>query len=112
METPIACALSADEMPGRMREIAALGREALGSVERDGPVAILRFGRGPDVARRLDAIVAGESRCCAFLSLERTEDADGSVLRIAAPPDGSFMVDALVAAFEGRLGESFLGGSA
>ena len=91
-------------MPGRLREIAALGREALVSVEPDGPVAILRFAADPRVARRLDAIVAAESRCCAFLSFERTEDADGSVLRIAAPPDGAFMVDALVAAFEGRLG--------
>ena len=112
MDTPIACILSADEMPARLREIAALGREALLSVDRDGPVALLRFAGGPRVARRLDAIVAAESRCCEFLSFERTDDGDGFVLRIAAPPGGAFMVDALVAAFESRLGQSFPGGLA
>ena len=104
MEIPIACALSADEMPARLREIAALGRTALVAVERDGPTAVLRFAHGDGVARRLDAIAAAESRCCAFLAFERTDDGDGHVLRIAAPPDGAFMVDALVAAFQGRLG--------
>ena len=104
METPIACALSADEMPGRLREIAALGREALVAVEWAGPTATLRFAPGDGVAPRLDAIVAAESRCCAFLTFERTDDGDAHVLRIAAPPAGAFMVDELVAAFEGRLG--------
>jgi hypothetical protein len=112
MDTPIACTLSADEMPARLREIAALAREALVSVERDGPVAVLRFAGGRGVARRLDAIVAAELRCCAFLSFERTDDGDGFVLRIAAPPGGAFMVDALAAAFEGRLGEALTGGPA
>jgi hypothetical protein len=99
--TPIACTLGPAEMPGRLREIAALGREALAAVERAGPTATLRFAGGDDVARRLDAIVAAESRCCAFLAFDRTGDGGGQVLRIAAPAEGAFMLDELVAAFGG-----------
>jgi hypothetical protein len=86
-------------MPGRLREIAALGREALVGVERAGPTATLRFAGDEEVARRLDVIVAAESRCCAFLTFERTDEEGAHVVRIAAPEDGAFMVDALVAAF-------------
>jgi hypothetical protein len=99
--TPIACTLAPADMPGRLREIAALGREALARVEQDGATATLRFAGGADVARRLDAVVAAESHCCAFLSFERTDHGNAHVLRIAAPEDGAFMVDALVAAFGG-----------
>lgn len=95
------CTLSADEMPARLREIAALGREALVAVDRAAPAATLRFRGGDDVASRLDAIVAAESRCCAFLSFERTADGATQVLRIAAPDGGRVMVDALVEAFDG-----------
>ena len=98
---PIACTLSADEMPARLREIAALGADALVAVERTGPAATLRFARGDGVAQRLDAIVAAESTCCAFLSFERTDEPGAHVVRIAAPEDGAFMVDELVAAFGG-----------
>jgi hypothetical protein len=97
--THIACTLGPAEMPGRLREIAALGREALVAVERAGATATLRFAPDDGVARRLDAIVAAEARCCAFLTFERAGNGDAHVLRIAAPEEGAFMVDALVAAF-------------
>ncbi|HEX2105463.1 MAG TPA: hypothetical protein VHF51_17550 [Solirubrobacteraceae bacterium] len=99
--TPIACTLAPADMPGRLREIAALGREALAAVEHDGPSATLRFARRDGIADRLDAVVAAESRCCAFLTFERTDEPGAHVLRIAAPDDGAFMVDVLVAAFGG-----------
>jgi hypothetical protein len=98
---PIACTLAPRDMPGRLREIAALGRDALVAVERAGPTATLRFAGGADVARRLDAIVAAESRCCAFLVFDRTGDDGGEVLRIAAPAEGAVVLDGLVAAFGG-----------
>jgi hypothetical protein len=98
---PIACAIAPADMPARMRLIAALGRDALVRVETTATTATLRFARGDGVARRLDAIVDAESRCCAFMSFERTDDDDGHVLRITAPADGAFMVHTLAAAFGG-----------
>ena len=98
---PIACTLAPAEMPARMREIVSLGRDALVHVETTATTATLRFAGDDAVARRLDAVVAAESRCCAFLSFERSGDDEGHLLRIAAPAEGAFTLHALVAAFGG-----------
>jgi hypothetical protein len=56
-DTPlaIACSLSAAEMPARLAEIGALGREAMTGAEISEGRATLRFAVGAGVRHRLDA---------------------------------------------------------
>ena len=58
-ETPIACSLSSDELPARLAELGAIGRDALLSVSPDGA---LRFRADPGIRARLEAVIAAESR--------------------------------------------------
>ena len=101
METSlaIACSLSAAEMPARLAEIAAVGREALtGSEIREGG-ATLRFGAGPGVRDRLEAIVKAESACCPFLDLRLDQTDDQIVLHVAAPAGSELVLAEFVEGF-------------
>jgi hypothetical protein len=87
---PIACSLSAAELPARLAAMTALGSEALIDIERSDQIA---------TADRLAAIVAAESECCAFLRMELSDAAGRLVLTITAPPGGEPVLDHLVEAF-------------
>ena len=95
-ETPIACSLSAEELPARLAEIRAIGADALLAV--DGPGA-LRFRNDEVTRRRLEAIVAAESECCAFLAFELKAVGDEFELRVTAPEGAEALADDLVQAF-------------
>jgi hypothetical protein len=98
-ELPIACSLTALELPARMARIAELGRDALVAARVDGRRAELRFAAGAGVRARVQRFVEAESRCCAFLSFRLTDRADDVLLRIDAPPDAEGVLAELVAAF-------------
>ena len=82
---PIACTLNPTEMPQRAEEIGALGRDGLLGVERGERQVSLRFQRDPAIRRRVEGIVAAESRCCGFLDFTVSDGEDATVLTIAAP---------------------------
>jgi hypothetical protein len=97
-ELPIACSLTASQLPQRLAEIAALSRD---SFLADGPDG-LRF-RGDETTRaRLEALVAAEAECCSFLSFDIRRGEGELVLSIAAPLDAQSVADALSDAFAGR----------
>jgi hypothetical protein len=98
-ELPIACSLSAAELPARLAEMNDLGRSALLGVERKGATAVLRFRHGGETSERLAAIVAAEARCCAFLDMTLRQTHDVLALTMSAPPDAAPVLDELVAAF-------------
>lgn len=102
-ELPIACTLSAEELPDRLRAISALGRQALLDVDVARARARLRFAADRGVRERVERIVAAESRCCAFLtmSVEADPQAGAVVLTIAAPEGAELVVAELVQAFTG-----------
>jgi hypothetical protein len=100
-DLPIACSLSAAELPQRLADMAAIGRADLLSSHAAGGRALLRFRRGPDTRRRLEAIVAAEAECCAFLTMELGETADAVELGIGAPDGAEPVLDDIVAAFTG-----------
>jgi len=83
-ELPIACTLSAAEMPARLEEISRLGDRLL-SRDDAGRRVILRFRSDGDTRGRLETLVAAEARCCAFLELTLSEDAEAISLTILAP---------------------------
>jgi hypothetical protein len=95
-ETPIACSLSAGELPARLAEIQAIGADALLAV--DGPGA-LRFRNDEPTRGRLEAIVAAESECCGFLAFELKAVGDELKLRITGPEGAEALADDLAQAF-------------
>jgi hypothetical protein len=101
-ETPIACSLSAAELPRRLAQMSAIGRDALLSVSRDGA---MRFRNEGTIRERLEAIVAAESECCSFLSFDLAKSSGELVLTIRAPEGAEPVARDLVEAFaaEARL---------
>jgi hypothetical protein len=94
-EVPIACSLTADEMPGRIEDASRLGREGLLDLSTDGPRAELRFRA--DARAGIERFVAAESECCPFFAFELSEDRGVAVLAIEAPADGAPMLRSVVA---------------
>jgi hypothetical protein len=101
-ELPIACSLSATEMPARLALIAELGRDALLNVDLSGTHARLRFAAGTGVRGRVESFVVGESACCAFLAMQVSDEPDAVVLDISAPEDAELVLRELVDAFRGE----------
>ncbi len=99
-ELPIACSLSAAELPARLAQMAELGRDALVDVELSGTHATLRFAAG--ARERVTSVVAVESACCAFLAMQVSDEPDGVVLDITAPEDAELVLHELVDAFRGE----------
>ena len=98
-ELPIACSLDATALPKHLAEIADLGRDALTDVRFDATRAQLRFAAGAGVRSRVEAIVAAESECCAFLQMDVSDEPDTIVLTVQSPPDAELVLGELVAAF-------------
>jgi hypothetical protein len=101
-ELPIACSLSATELPARFAQMAQLGRDALVDVELSGTHATLRFAAGAGVRERVTSVVAAESACCAFLAMQIRDEPDAVVLDITAPEDAELVLRELVDAFRGE----------
>jgi hypothetical protein len=87
-DLPIACTLDFAEMPGRGAEIRALGRDGLQAVERNERSVTLRFRPGASIRERVEAIVAAESSCCAFLDFKIARAEDATAVTIVAPEGG------------------------
>jgi hypothetical protein len=96
---PIACSLSATALPERLQQMAALGRDALLDTHTDGRRAQLSFAAGAGIRSRLEAIVAAESDCCAFLTMTVSDGRDAVELSIEAPEGAEVVLSELVDAF-------------
>jgi ABC-type uncharacterized transport system YnjBCD substrate-binding protein len=103
---PIACTLDPAEMPQRGDEIRALGRDGLEAVERGERHVTLRFRPDPAIRKRVEGIVAAESRCCAFLDFTLADADDATVLTVAAPEGGEATMHELSDMFAGRSGRA------
>jgi hypothetical protein len=96
---PIACSLSAIELPARRERIAALGRDALRRAHVSAAHADLHFSDEPGVRERVLAFAAAESECCAFLAMRVDAGADAVVLSIDAPDGAEPVLRELIDAF-------------
>ena len=94
---PIACSLSADEVPGRLAAWQAVVAQAAGREPVDGGVR-LRFEPADGLAARLAALAEAEQRCCTFFSFSVAVSASGVALEVRAPADAGDLVTALVGA--------------
>src|SRR5437773_7881716 len=84
-ELPIACSLSATELPERLAQMSDLGRAALLDVEQSGTQAVMYFRRGAGASAQLAALVVAETRCCAFLDMPLRDDGDLLALNLHPP---------------------------
>ncbi|MCA1656582.1 MAG: hypothetical protein LC713_02545, partial [Actinobacteria bacterium] len=100
-DLPIACALTASELPRRLQDMADLGQDALLDAETGVARARLRFAAGAGVRDRVSAIVTAEAECCAFLAMCVTYEADAIVLTIDAPEGAAPVLAQVVDAFRG-----------
>jgi len=100
-ELPIACTLDAAGLTDRLAEMSALGAQALTRAELDGRHAGLRFAARPGLWARLDAVVAAEAQCCAFLDMRLREEGGDLVLDVRAPAGAEPVLAEIVAAFRG-----------
>jgi hypothetical protein len=96
-EAPIACSLTADELPERIAAAAELGRTGLLDVQTNGPRAELRFSDDPAVQAGIDRLVEAESKCCPFFSFQQRGEQGTKLLAIEAPEDGTWAVRGVVA---------------
>ena len=100
-DLPIVCTLTAAELPHRLAEMRAVGKAALISAEAAGRRATLHFRPGAETRHRLEAIVAAESECCAFLEFELDGRKADLALTIQAPEGGEPVLREMVDAFRG-----------
>jgi hypothetical protein len=98
-DLPIACSLTADELPKRLAEMADIGAADLLTSYTSGGQALLRFRRRPSTQVRLEAIVAAESECCSFLAMELRDAGDEVELTVTAPAGAEPVLEDIVAAF-------------
>jgi hypothetical protein len=98
-ELPIACSLNARDLSARLAELADLGGAALIDARTEPTRAQLRFAAAAGVRARVEAIVAAESQCCAFLTMRVSDELDTVVLTIDAPEDAHLVLAELVDAF-------------
>lgn len=101
-DLPIACALAPGKLSERLAEMTRLGAESLLEVRRSGVGAELVFAEDGKVRQRLDAIVAAEAQCCAFLRMQVTEGDGVITLGVKAPDGAEIAVSEIVDAFGGR----------
>jgi hypothetical protein len=99
---PIACTLSASEFPAREAEIRALGSDGLVDVAQEAGRVVLRFRPDSGIRERVEAIVAAEAECCAFLDFIVEHGDAATVLTISAPNGGAEMVNEFAELFAGR----------
>jgi hypothetical protein len=95
-EPVIACSLSGADLPERLGELRAIGRDALLSISAEG---VLRFRADERTRARLEAVIAAESSCCPFLSFDLRDQAGALLLTIAAPDGAEPLAFDLVNAF-------------
>jgi len=96
-QPPIACTLTAAEMPARRAEMAAIAQDLV-SADAQAARGVLRFRPGARTRERVAAFVAAESECCAFLRMELRDDPDALILTVDGPAGSESVVRELVAA--------------
>ena len=93
-DVPVACTLSASEMPGRLDDWRALLDRARHRTATATGVRVA-FPSEPGLAGRVAELARAEQSCCAFFTFTLELDADEIVLDVAAPPDALDVVAAL-----------------
>src|SRR5262249_47118826 len=94
-----ACSLGPGDLGKRLAEIENVGADSLLCQRREGAVHVLRFTADARTRRRLEEILAAESKCCPFLELGLEQEGEHLALSISAPTGAAAIAAELAAAF-------------
>lgn len=101
----IACSLDADDYRARIAGIRELAKRSLRSSRREGLKLHLNYKR--QALGEVEALVAREAKCCAFLDFAVTHDRHGVHLTVTAPVEALEAAEDLFAQFApGHAGSS------
>jgi len=92
-DLPIACTLTPDAMTDRLAFIESLRDDALVARETTDTGLRVRLRDDGDVERRVRALVAAESACCAFLTFVLEREGGELVLTVDGPAEARPVVD-------------------
>jgi hypothetical protein len=92
-DLPVACTLTLDGMTARLALIDALAADGLLDRTTTDPGLRVRQRDTPELEQRTRALVAAESKCCAFLDFELGREDGDLVLDIAGPADARRVID-------------------
>jgi hypothetical protein len=96
-DAPIACTLTSDNYQDRTAALSDLaGRALIGRASIDGGQR-LRFTDIRAIERELRSVVAAESSCCSFLSMDLRCEDEALVLDITGPADAQPIIEELFA---------------
>ena len=101
-DLPIACTLTPDGMNARLALIDDLtGDGVLERVATSSGVRV-RLRDTPAIEQRTRALIAAESKCCAFLSFALQRDGDGLLLDVSGPAEARPVIDMFFASGPAR----------
>jgi hypothetical protein len=96
----LACRLDGLEQAELMDAYAALAREALVSISRDGPHLELVFRRSAAATMEARRIVKVESHCCPFMTIDESEPEVGQLMLRYT---GGQIIEPILDMIEGRI---------
>jgi hypothetical protein len=97
---PVACTITADEIPARLQLLASL-RAAVAGVTRTDAGLRISFPRTTAVEADVREFATAEQRCCQFWGFAVDADRIGIVLHWDGPPAVSGLLDQLFGYFTG-----------
>mgnify|MGYP000672156683 CR=1 FL=1 len=96
VRVPIACTLTADQLPDRVEEWRSFLGTQITAVERDTAAARLRLAEGDDVRAAAADLAQREKLCCAFFDFAITFDGQHRWLAVSVPDDAAPVLDELL----------------
>ncbi|MEM7251296.1 MAG: hypothetical protein AAF493_07735 [Pseudomonadota bacterium] len=102
-QTTLACTLTPDELCARREEVrAALLPHVVGITPLSNGVRIA-FAPADGLRERVDAFIALENDCCAFLTLTATASAGGLLLEVTGPPEAAGVIEMFRGSADGAM---------
>jgi hypothetical protein len=96
-DAPIACTLRSDQYQDRAAALSDLAARALTERAAIDGGRRLRLIDIPDLERELRGVLAAESSCCSFLSMDLRREEDALVLDITGSADAQSIIGELFA---------------
>lgn len=96
-ELPVACTLGVNDGPARLQRWQHLHQEAAPTIQLAYGGLEVRYQPGSGVMDQLQALVADERECCAFVSWAVTEEGGKPVLRVTAPAESPQDIEPIAA---------------
>jgi hypothetical protein len=84
VDLPLACTLGADDGAARLRRWQALAEQSAPRARREGNRLEVRWRVDADGAGELEALVAAERECCAFVTWSVSRQDPDSILEVTA----------------------------